>query len=376
MGLNRYPRAAPLSLALLLLSCSACSDPSSPRPGVTLERSVDRLVGARLTGDGPGYGVGIAKAGTVLLAKGYGYADVTRRRPITSDTPMNLASLSKQFTGAAVALEIAHGTLRLEDPVRRHWPRLSAFMDPIRIDQLVYMTSGLPEYDDLPSPKGDWSSEARFTVDDAINAVIDGGALEYVPGTRWTYSNTNYQILARLIEILVDDSFANYLSTSVFEPLGMHHSWVDAPIRSDPNKALSYDRGSGGQWALAPRLSPHFGGSGVFASVNDLIRWNEALHRGNQLGPQFRATMLATRRFEHGKVNDAFGLVHGELSGNAMIWYAGSDYGVSTFMAYFPEQELTIVCLANFADGQCENVARELFEIAHHAAGSPSATAP
>ena len=164
--------------------------------GASLEQRIDALFQAYVADNRPGYVIGIIRGGSLIFAKGYGSADIAQMRPIAADTAFNLASLSKQFTAATIALEIKRGRLRLNDRLVDHWSGLPAFMQDITIAHLVYMTSGLPEYYSWPSPKGGWASEDRFSVDDAIAAVFAAGAFEYKPGTRWSYDNINYQILA------------------------------------------------------------------------------------------------------------------------------------------------------------------------------------
>ncbi|NKB66434.1 MAG: serine hydrolase [Candidatus Latescibacteria bacterium] len=314
----------------------------------------------------PGFAIGIVRKGQLVLAQGYGYANLQSARPITPNTTFNIASLSKQFTAAALAREILAGRVSLEDRLADHWPDLPPFASAITLAHLVYMTSGLPEYYTLPSPKGGWSSESQFTVDDAITAVFAAGALAYAPGSRWTYSNINYQLLAKLVGRLNARTFADQLKTSVFDPLDMSTARVDAPLAQQPTDATAYYRGDLGptDWHVAPRLSPHYGGSGVFASLRDLAQWDRALYQDNALeGHAFGELMLSTQQFEHDKANDAFGLVHGAYRGLKTIWYEGGDYGVSTYMARLPGRDETVICLANFADGRCYEKARAVMDL-------------
>ncbi len=331
----------------------------------SLEQHIDALFSTYTNSEQPGYAVGVIRNGKLIIAKGYGLADLEAGQPVTADTAFNLASLSKQFTGAAIVLELERGRIELDDPLADHWPGLPDFMSDIAIGHLVYMTSGLKEYYSLPSPKGGWASEDQFNVDDAMGAVFASRELDYTPGTRWTYSNINYQLLAVLTARLNNRSFGDHMKTSVFEPLNMERSWVDAPLdRTRLNIALSYIRADDDSgWQIAPRLSPHFGGSGVFSSINDLAKWDTELYGNNRLGVGFSERMLSTRRFDHKKDNDAFGLVHGSYEGLDTIWYEGGDYGVSTYMVRIPERNETIICLSNFGQGRCRDKARAIIDV-------------
>ncbi len=344
---------------VLWLGQAVCADTPS------LDTQIDQLFTDYTEGVRPGYAIAVVRGGELVFARGYGYSDIAAREPITPDTAFNLASLSKQFTGAAVALEVGKGTLSLDDPLHTHWPGLPPFMHEITIAHLVYMTSGLKEYYSLPSPVGGWRSEDRFTVDDAITAVFKSGRLAYKPGTRWSYSNINYQLLARVAARLNGTTFADYMQDAVFGPLGMTSTWVDAPIQQGrPARATSYIWSDLlGAWREAPRLSPHYGGSGVFSTLNDLAKWDRALYRDKPFGEAFFIQILSRRNFAHDKDNDALGLVHGFYKGEPTIWYEGGDYGVSTYMVHLSRRDETVICLANFGDARCGDKARAVMDV-------------
>ena len=330
----------------------------------TLQDRIDGLFAAYDEGERPGYAIGVIRDGELIHAMGYGLADISAGVPITPDTAFNLASLSKQFTAASVAIEIEAGRLDLDVPFSKYWTDLPNFMSEITIGHLVYMTSGLREYYTLQSPRGGWQSEDKFTVEDAISAVFDSGELIYEPGTQWTYSNINYQLLAELTARLNARPFAEHMDNIVFTPLGMQNSWVDAPLDTTRSgKTTSYVWADDEGWRIAPRLSPHYGGSGVFSSLNDLAKWDRALYQSGELGDGFGTRMLSTRKYAHDKDNDAFGLVHGTYQGLQTVWYEGGDYGVSTYMIRLLERNETVICLSNFGNARCADKARAVIDL-------------
>lgn len=346
-------------LATATISCNASSEDAS------LEPAIDAAMAFESNATRPGYAVGVVKKGKLIFAKGYGVKDIETGAVIDADTAFNLASLSKQFTGAAIALEIQKGAIDIDDRLTTHWPQLPEFMHAVTIGHLVYMTSGLPEYYTLPSPSGGWRSEDEFTVQDAISAVFASGALEFAPGTHWSYSNINYQLLAELVSRLNDISFGEYMQSAVFASLEMRNSWVDDKLQSaERAHAAAYIWDDDAQaWREAPRLSTHYGGSGVFSSIADLAKWDRALFGDRQFGENFSAIMLGTKQFAHDKTNDAFGLVHGSYGNEPTIWYEGGDYGVSTYTLRLVNQETTIICLANFGNAGCRNKAQAIADI-------------
>jgi CubicO group peptidase (beta-lactamase class C family) len=243
------------------------------------------------------------------------------------------------------------------------------------------MTSGLRDYFNVPRPNGlPWFSAFYFTRDDAINASLSRPALDYTPGTKWTYSNVNYMLLTRIVEKISGQTFAAFMHDRVFQPLGMTASLVDDDTtRVIPHRANGYAPRTrqvleqlrevgvhvddGGGYVRLLRNSPHFGGSGVFTTLDDLAKWDANWYMPRLAGPAFTALMNKRMKFQHSKDNDAFGLVFGDYDGKEMIWYSGDDMDSSTYMVRFPAQRLTVICLSNNPLGDAEGRAMRILKI-------------
>jgi len=358
-------RAILTALATLTLLPSAAVPKSLEDDRADLGTMIDRLFVAYTIGDQPGYAIGVVNQGKLTFAGGYGMADIESKTPIGPATAFNLASLSKQFTAAAIAHQIVHEEMSLDDTLASHWEGLPEAFAKVEIGHLVYMTSGLPEYYTLPSPKGGWASEDAFTVDDAISTVLATERLEYEPGSRWSYSNINYQLLAEVFADQRKSSFADAMAAAFFTPMGLERTWVDAPIdKSRDYRATSYNwSDEADRWIVSPRMSPHYGGSGIFSTLTDLAKWDAALYTDKAFGEPFSAQMLATRTYDHDKTNDAFGLVHSSYRGEDTVWYEGGDYGVSTYMVRLPGRDQSVICLSNIGNGGCASKARAVLDI-------------
>jgi CubicO group peptidase (beta-lactamase class C family) len=314
--------------------------------------------------DAPGYAVGIVQNGRVIYARGFGSANLDYRAAITPATVFNVASLSKQFTAACIAILIRRGKLSLEDDVRRYVPEMPQYPHTIRLKHLIYMTSGLPEYYTLPRPGGRTWDVDQFTVDDAIRATFAAGNLQFTPGTRWAYSNINYMLLADIVRRVSGVSFAEFARREIFEPLAMTNSHINDDLgRVVPNRATGYNLRSPGIYQQELRRSPHFGGSGLFTSVEDLVKWDRNFSTHKLGGPELTALMLSTMKFDHAKANDAFGLVWGNHKGNRTIWYEGGDLGYSSYMVRLPDAGLTVVVLSNNGNGRALDHARRVLDI-------------
>lgn len=136
---------------------------------------------------------------------------------------------------------------------------------------------------------------------------------------------------------------------------------ADPAIRAEL-KSIGIATHAGTEPIRLPRIASHYGGSGVFASIEDLAKWS-GVFTDNRLGAAFTTQMLAREKFEHEKDNDAFGLVFGSFEGRAMIWFSGADLDTSTFMARLPDEQLTVICLSNRTHGDAEGKAKEVLRL-------------
>ncbi len=346
------------------------------------ELAIDRIFSP--APNSPGYAVALIKNGEFALAKGYGLANLDDNIPITPETSFHLASLSKQFTGAAIALLVLDGKIALSDPVAKYLPEVAKYGNGLRIEHLVYMTSGLHEYTDLPRANGvPWMTFYYFTRDEAITAALKPDQLEFAPGTKWAYRNSNYMLLTKIVEVVSHQSFSVFMHDRVFSALGMSHSEINDDstaviphratgyaLRSDPRVlkelaqvGITIKPGDG--WVRLVRVAPHFGGSGVFTTLDDLLLWDRNWYSGTVGGPKFTELMNSRMKFEHDKDNDSIGLVWRTLYGHPMLDYSGGDTDGSTYMARFPEEHFTVICLSNMPLGEAEDKAHTVLDLLH-----------
>jgi len=366
-----------LILIQILVVC--CTQAQSNIPNVTAEK-IDHLF-EHIDATTPGYMIGVIQDSSYIFEKGYGLANLEYSIPISAQSAFNVASLSKQFTAACIALLILDGKVSLEDNINKYLPDFPKYKNPIQLKHLIYMTSGINDYyyndraNDL-----DWSSLQFFNIDTAITASLSNEALMYPPGTQWSYSNINYMLLTKIVEQVSQKSFSAFAKEKLFEPLEMYNTRVNDDIfQVIPNRVMGYnhrdeentnwmlesgylkERGKG--FLQIHRNSPHYGGSGIYTTMNDLKKWVVNFQTKAFGGEQFYDLMHQTMKFEHPKANDAFGLVFGDFNGHEIVWYEGGDWGFSSYMMRFPKNNLTLVCLSNLGTGNARKYINRMLEL-------------
>ena len=336
---------------------------------------------ANISTNGPGYMIAVIKEGDFLFKKGYGLANLEHGIAIDSKTNFNIASLSKQITAASIALLILDGQVDMNDLVSEYLPDFPFAGDSTRIKHLIYMTSGINDYHYNPrANQTDWSSLNFFDIDTAINASYRSGDLMYKPGTQWSYSNINYMLLAKIVEKVSGVAFSEFVQQRIFQPLGMNTSVVNDDIfQVIPNRALGYNfrseeetgwliesgylKKQGDGFLQIHRNSPHYGGSGVYTSIEDFRSWIENFYTKTLGGQGFYDLMHKTMKFDHAKANDALGLVLDKIDNKNVVWYEGGDWGFSSFMVRFPETDLTLICFSNIGTGNAKSKVWGVYDI-------------
>jgi len=370
-------------LGILLAACASISnDATYAKTTSELLGALDQALPSSSELDEPGYILRIMRSGDTIYEVRSGAADIEQAKPITPESVFHIASLSKQITAAALAHAIEDGLITLDDPVANWIPETKKYGDQLTIAHLVYMTSGLTEYTDMPGPDGrPWATFHYFTVDDAIDASLEADALRFEPGTSWQYSNINYMLLTRIVANAYKMPFGDVVRDKVFAPLGMSASLINDDITTViPNRADAYlprlepvlaelQNGAGiraregDALIIIRRNAPHYGGSGVMTNMVDWSKWQNELLTHSVFGEAFWSLMTRRQTFDHDKTNDAFGLVHGNHNDSASLWYSGGDIDTSTYGIAFPEVGISVSCFSNNPIDSCEQKVMKAIEI-------------
>jgi len=322
---------------------------------------IDAVVRAQIAPDAPGVAVAVVKDGDVIHSQGYGLAELEWGCAVTPDTVFCLTSLTKPFTAGAIMLLERDGLLRLSDPVASLLPDYQGPGREVTLAQLLTHTSGIPNY---VTQEGFWDRRSRlYHSPRALRDLFEDLPLDFAPGTRYRYSNSAYCLLGLIIEAVAGMSYAAFIETRIFAPLGMTRSYYmhDGPVI--PRRARGYRRADDGAYAHASYLSmslPYAAGA-LGSTIGDLVRWDAALRTGTLLDQPTQAPMYAPVRLADGHTRN-YGLGWGmtDYRGGKVVHHAGGARGFSTFYGRFLDDDLTIIILANLGHVRGDRLARRI----------------
>jgi CubicO group peptidase (beta-lactamase class C family) len=331
-----------LALALVL---------AGVRPArVEVSPSTIDAVFARYSATTPGCAVGVERAGQPAMLRAYGSSDLEHGVPNRVESVFEAGSVSKQFTAAAVLLLARDGRLTLHDDVRKFIPELPDYGRPITIDELLAHTSGLRDWGDVEAIGGWPRGDRVYSMQDVLNVAARQKALNYAPGTAWSYTNTGYNLLAIVVERVSGKPFPVFTRERLFAPLGMTHSgWRDDFRKIVPGRAIAYGRSPSGYEQQMP-FENAFGNGGLLSTVGDLLIWNRAIGQG-ALGPfvtaelQRRSTLNDGRALDYGR-----GVFIQRYKGFREVAHSGATAAYRAWLGRYPDQGLSIALLCNAGD--------------------------
>jgi CubicO group peptidase (beta-lactamase class C family) len=319
---------------------------------------IDEVFAFAANTQSPGCAVATIRDGKIEFARGYGMADLEHGLPITSKTAFNLASVSKQFTAAAINLLVAAGQLSLDDDVRKYVPELPRYDAPITIRHLVHHTSGLREISalfDLSVRSGPDISSA-----DDLQMLARQRNLNFKPGAEYSYTNSGYFLLGLIVERVSGTSLRGFAEERMFRPLGMSSTtFRDRSDMSIENQAVGYVQRNG-TWRPADPLPILVGPGALYSTVEDLALWQGHMMEPRLGGAPWRELTTARGTLTDGTtLRYGAGLVHGSFNGEPTLQHSGGIPGYHSFLMRFPRSGLSISVLCN-GDPRASALARRV----------------
>jgi len=338
----------PKILLLLFLICgiNLCSQSLK-----TFDRdSVTSTLYQHASDDSPGMAVGIVQDGKVTYEHYLGYANLEHQIKIDGDTRFNIASNAKQFTALCILKLVEDGKIGLEDDCRKYLPDLyKEIQDPITITHLLNHTSGIRDVYDLWALKGLTWWELFIDNGDALELLEAQTALNFTPGTKKLYSNSNYILLAEIIAAVTDQDFSQY-AKQVFEKLGMPNTgFLSNYMAIVPHKARPY--GNWGGWREYPCITEIHGDGALFTSLTDQLKWEQIIQRKQGKGIS-RKLIAKSQGPIAGSTETTYGYGlefdrYGEMN---YAYHDGNTGAYNATFLRFPVNNLSIVVLSNNAN--------------------------
>jgi len=332
------------------------------------KRRIDTLFADYDSDTAPGCALGIAEGGELAYARGYGMADIEGGIPVDSRTVFHLASVSKQFTATSIALLEEEGAISLDDEACKYLGWLPDHARRLTIRHLLAMTNGLEDIYEVANLVMGIPEYDFFTKDEAIAMIRCSGRLAFEPGTKWSYGNTGYFLLARIVEEVSGLTFAHFAEKRIFGPLGMTDTFVRANRTMEiPHVARTYarerilrfrekDAASLQGWGYVAERMELSGAGQVWSTLEDLALW-ERNYWHNVLGkgePDFMQRI--SRPFVLGD-GTSTGYGYGQFvktrKGSTIVYHEGGAPGINTVIYRIPDRRLSVICLANSSDFLC-----------------------
>ena len=328
----------------------------------------------------PGMQVLVVDNGRVVASGAYGVKDVATKAPVDAHTRFEIGSITKQFTAAAILQLKAQGKLRLSDALGKYVPDYEAGKD-VTIAQLLGQVSGIPDYVNLPAFNAMIAPEGgKVTIHERGNfarvlALVRAKPLNFAPGTKWAYSNTNYALLGRIVEIVSGTSWEAYIRAHAFAPAGMTESAFmdDEAALQDVATGYVPDKGT---LRVAGTFNGWAGAAGAIVSTaSDIAKWDAALFGGKIVTPDDLALMTRAGALPalNAKARYGFGWVVDTFDDQPRLWHNGGTLGFTASNHRYPGLGESIIVLENNGESDSDAVANAVFEALHPALAASAA---
>lgn len=312
-----------------------------------LVKHIDKSISENFKNFAPGCAVLVAKKGEVLLEKGYGSANVELNVPMSSAMVFRIGSITKQFTAISVLQLVDKGQIALTDSIQKFVKNFHFKGETITIENLLTHTSGIKGYEQI-----DAKIPNAMRIDFSPNVIIDSLdklSLEFKPNTKYNYSNSNYFLLAYIIEQVSGKAYQQYLKENIFEPAGLNSTFYESPTDIILNRANGYSFSEGKYWNTDfISMSLVYGAGALRSTVSDLYKWHKALYEGKLLKKETFSKAIVPYKLANGnQIDYCYGFFNKTENGINSIGHGGAIDGFRAIEMYYPTQDIFITLLCN-----------------------------
>jgi CubicO group peptidase (beta-lactamase class C family) len=317
-----------------------------------LATSLDSLLNANFKPAEPGMVVMAVRKGKVIYRKAFGSANLEQGVPLKPDMVFRIGSITKQFTAIGILQLAEQGKLKLSDSVQQYVPDFPAKGHTITIEHLLTHTSGIPDYMAIDHPDP-YIERHDFTLSFLINH-FKNAPLNFVPGSRFGYTNSGYTLLGYIIEKVSGQKYHDYIQKEVLDKAGLKHTFYANEMTIVPGRVNGYTRDRGFyQNTYYQTLSLGYACGDLLSNVDDLYAWNQALLAGKLIKKETLEKAFAPHKLQDGTVtNYGYGWNVGKLNGANCIRHEGQVSGFISLESYYPEQDVFVAMLTNVKSGE------------------------
>lgn len=299
----------------------------------------------------PGCQFSVNRNGKLIFSKAWGTADLEHGVPLTLNSVIEAGSVSKQFTAAAVLLLEQQGKLSLNDDVRKYLPELPDYGRVIKIKHLIHHTSGIKDWGSIAGLTGWGRGSKTYTNQDALEIAARQQTLNNLPGAEFIYSNSNYNLLAIIVQRVSGLSLSDFTHKYIFIPAGMDDTqWRDDYRRVVKNRSIAYEKTDGAYRADMPNEYA-YGNGGLLTTSQDLLKWNAFYWSGRFGIPSLLDKQIALDTLNNGlSVYYGAGLFIQTHNGLKVIRHTGATGSYRCYLGYYPELKLSMAWISNTSE--------------------------
>jgi CubicO group peptidase (beta-lactamase class C family) len=340
------------TIAVLLAIVGTAASCQAQAPD-SVARAVDRVFDSYRGTDGPGCAVGVSRDGKPIYERGYGMANLETKTPIEPASIFHVASVSKQFTAAAIMLLERDGKLSVDDDIRKYLPEIPDYGTTITIRHLLTHTSGLRDQWELLSLARGRFEENRINEADVMDIVPRQTALNFKPGAEYLYSNTGFTLLGVIVKRVSGKSLKDFADERIFKPLGMTSThFHDDYTMVVPGRAWAYaPRGNGSgtmRWRSSIPNYDVYGATSLFTTVGDMLKWTANLDHPTVGDAAMYAWMQTVTPLTNGDTSSyGFGLSMSRYRGARVVDHNGADAGYRSYLGRLPDQAVSVAIACN-----------------------------
>src|SRR5687767_5732399 len=356
------PHTFTLTVSALVTAAIAVSAATAPQP--SRDARVDEIFKEFTAAGSPGCTAGVYEGGRVVHRGAYGMANLDHDVRLAPDSVFHVASVSKQFTAAAILLLAEDGKLSLDDEVRKFIPELPDFGARITIRHLANHTSGIRDQWDLLGLAGWRYSRDLITDDDVLQLLSRQQDLNFTPGERHLYSNSGYTLMAIIVSRASGKSFREFTTERIFKPLGMDRThFRDNFNEVVKGQAYGYSRAGTG-FRLSVTNFDTAGATSLLTTIDDLAKWHANFDAPSVGGQKLIAGLLTRGVLNNAQTIDyAVGISHGTYRGVPTVSHGGADAGYRSSFLRFPDQKLGVAVLCNLASANPTLLAQRVADV-------------